>query len=207
MTPDAFQAETHVSRETIHRLQTYEGLLREWQPRVNLVGPSTLDDVWGRHFFDSAQLAPLVPEGAKALADLGSGAGFPGLVLAIMFADRPGFSAKLIESTGKKARFLEEVIKETGAPAEVINGRAEAVAAFAADVVTARACAPLTDLLAYAKRFAKKGAVCLFPKGKTTADELTGAARDWRITYTKVQSRTDASSQILVIRDFTRARP
>lgn len=207
MTPDAFQVETQVSRETIHRLQVYETLLREWQERVNLVGPSTLDDIWGRHFFDSAQLAPLIPEGAQALADLGSGAGFPGLVLAILFADRPGFAAKLIESTGKKARFLEAVIRETGAPAEVVNGRAESVPAFAADVVTARACAPLTDLLAYAKRFAKKGAICLFPKGKTADAELTGAARDWRITYTKVQSRTDASSQILVIRDFTRARP
>jgi 16S rRNA (guanine527-N7)-methyltransferase len=208
VTPDEFQAATGVSRETIHRLLRYEELLREWQKRINLVGPSTLDDIWGRHFFDSAQLLPLIPKTAKTVVDLGSGAGFPGLVLAIALVGRPGLEVRLIEATGKKAQFLEAVVRETDAPAKVVNDRAESLGRWPADVITARACAPLPELLAYAKNFTKKGSICLFPKGKTLEAELTGAARNWRIIYTKVESQTDPSSHILVIRDFApRVRP
>ncbi len=207
MTPSEFQAATQVSRETIHRLERYEALLREWQEKINLVGPATLADIWGRHFFDSAQLTELIPPEAKTFVDLGSGAGFPGVVLAILLSDRPGLKIRLVEATAKKCRFLEEVVSATQAPAEIVNARAEGLPASPADVVTARACAPLVELLAYAKKFTKKGSICLFPKGKTVDVELTGAARVWRINYTKVESRTDPSSTILVIRDFTRVRP
>ena len=201
MTPYEFQTETGVSRETIHRLSRYEELLREWQERVNLVGPATLADVWSRHFFYLAQLLPLIPASARRI-DIGSGAGFPGLVLAILLRERSGLEVRLIEATAKKCRFLEAVAKETGATVNVVNERAEDTLPWPADVITARACAPLPELLAYAKKFRKKGSICLFPKGKTVSAELTGAARAWRIIYTKVQSRTDPSSHILVIRDF-----
>ena len=207
MTPSEFQAATRVSRETIHRLERYEALLREWQEKINLVGPATLCDVWSRHFFDSAQLVDLIPAEAKTIVDLGSGAGFPGLVLAILLRERPGLKVRLIDATTKKCRFLEEVVSATQARAEIVNARAEDLPPSPADVVTARACASLADLLAYAKKFTKKGSICLFPKGKTAEVELTEAARLWRIIYTKVESRTDPSSHILAIRDFTRVRP
>src|SRR5262249_30764441 len=120
-----FAKATGVSRETLMRMKVYVGLLAEWNERHNLVARSTMADVWRRHVWDSAQLKPFIPEDAVSLADLGSGAGFPGLVLAILLRDRPGFRAELFESTGKKAGFLEIAAKAAGVDIEVRNGRIE----------------------------------------------------------------------------------
>lgn len=198
--PVAFAAQTGVSRETIHRLSTYAALLAEWQGRMNLVAPSTLADVWRRHFLDSAQLLPLVPPEATRLIDLGSGAGFPGLVLAVLLAERPGLQVTLIEATQKRARFLEAVIAATGAPAQVLATRIEATPPLRADVVTARACAPLTDLLAYVRRFIAPAGVALLPKGRAAAEELAAAQRVWTFRHDLVKSITDPDSTILVVR-------
>ena len=123
--PEAFADFFVVSRETVDRLAIYERLLRQWQKAVNLVAPSTLGEIWHRHFADSAQLAALVPPTAKNLADLGSGAGFPGLVLAIMLADRAGFRVRLIESGQRKAAFLAEVSRQVGVPVDILPTRIE----------------------------------------------------------------------------------
>lgn len=202
--PDWFQERVHVSRETIHRLERYAALLIEWQARFNLIGPASLPELWTRHFLDSAQLLSLIPPDAKRLIDIGSGAGFPALALAILLMDRPGFEVVLIESTQKKCRFLETVISETGAPARVHCGRAETAALPKADVITARACASLRELLDYAVRFVGRQTVCLFPKGRSFQDELTDACRFWKMRYDLVDSQTDPQSRIIVIRSLTR---
>jgi len=139
--PDA--ALSRVSRETRERLNTYAELLRKWQRSINLVGPKTLDDLWNRHFVDSAQLLPLIPPTARVLVDFGSGAGFPGLVLAILGMAE----VHLIESDQRKATFLREVARATGTPVTVHAKRIEQVTPFPADIVSARALAPLGDLL------------------------------------------------------------
>ena len=152
LTPEAFAAKAAVSRETCERLALHLDLLRRWQQRINLVGRSTLTDPWRRHMLDSAQLAPLLPERAR-VADLGSGAGFPGLVLAIV----RGGPVHLIESDGRKAAFLCEAARVTDAPAEVHASRAEGLA-LAVDVVVARACAPLDRLLSEMAKNAPRNA-------------------------------------------------
>ena len=183
LTPDAFQEVTGVSRETMDRLEAYADLLMRWQPRINLVSKSTLDDLWRRHFLDSAQLVPLIPERIRngEAIDLGSGAGFPGLVLALMM---PLSRVNLVESDGRKAAFLQEVIRITEAPARVAAKRAEDMgAAGARDIglVTARALAPLPDLIRLAQPFAGLETVCLFHKGANWQEELTAAQRRWMV--------------------------
>lgn len=201
-TAEEFGKAFRVSRETLARLEAYAALLTEWQGRFNLIAASTLPLLWHRHMADSAQLAAFVPEAARSLVDLGSGAGFPGLVLAILLAERPGFRAHLIEATGKKASFLEAVVAETGAPATVVNGRAEAVPAFAADVVTARACAKLPQLLTWGRRFAGPQTLGLFPKGRGALDELTVAGQMARLDVHGVPSVTESDAIILIIRSL-----
>lgn len=188
-----FQAAFGVSRETLDRLAAYEALLRKWNPAINLVARSTLDDVWERHFADSAQLFALLPEGTRVLVDLGSGAGFPGLVLAILGVPE----VHLIESDGRKAAFLREVARVTGAPATVHAQRAEQADAPPADAVSARALADLSALLPLAARFLRPGGVCLFPKGRTAADELTRARDSWTMRVEEFPSRTDPSGALL----------
>lgn len=188
-----FQAAFGVSRETLDRLAAYEALLRKWNPAINLVARSTLDDVWERHFADSAQLFALLPAGTQVLVDLGSGAGFPGLVLAILGVPE----VHLIESDGRKAAFLREVARVTGAPATVHAQRAEQADAPPADAVSARALADLSALLPLAVRFLKPGGVCLFPKGRTAADELTRARDSWTMRTEEFPSRTDPSGTLL----------
>jgi 16S rRNA (guanine527-N7)-methyltransferase len=169
-------------------------LLTEWNQRLNLVAESTLPDVWRRHVWDSAQLAPLIPKGAKTIVDLGSGAGFPGLVLAIML----GLSrVHLIESTQKKCCFLEAAIAATGAPAQVHCARAEAVTGLKADVVTARAVAPLERLLPLAYPFFRQGTIGLFLKGRSLNDELTAATKSWHLDAKPLPSRSDPSGFVL----------
>jgi len=201
-TPNEFAAATGVSRETLARLKAYVSLLEEWNARHNLVSAASLADVWRRHVWDSAQLFPLIPVEARSLVDLGSGAGFPGLVLAAMARERTGFRTVLYESIGKKCRFLEAAAERMGLPVEVRNVRMEEVVPEAFDVVTARACAPLAKLLAYAQPFQGPATVNLFLKGQSVEVELTEAHKSWRMKLTRSESRTDPSGVILEIREL-----
>jgi 16S rRNA (guanine527-N7)-methyltransferase len=173
---DAFAREFGVSRETTKRIEAHRRLLAEWSERMNLVGPKELDQFWSRHARDSAQLLTLAP-GAKRWVDLGSGAGFPGLIIAAMLAGAPGGEVHLVESNSKKARFLDAVINEAGLPARVSNQRIEEFGSGAGgyDVVTARALAPLPRLIAYANPLLARGAVGLFHKGADVDAELAAA--------------------------------
>ena len=196
----AFADATGVSRETRDRLAAYEATLRKWQPRINLVGPSTLPDAWRRHFLDSAQLLPLLPEGARVLVDLGSGAGFPGLVLAVLGVPE----VHLIESDSRKCAFLREAARAAGARVTVHNTRIEAAPAMDADVVTARALAPLTELLGWAHRFIGTRGVGLFPKGQSVEEELTATTKFWKMRTERFDSRTDPTGTILRVSGIDR---
>ncbi|HXZ00560.1 MAG TPA: 16S rRNA (guanine(527)-N(7))-methyltransferase RsmG [Stellaceae bacterium] len=191
---------TGVSRETLDRLAKYVELLNSWTRRINLVGRDTLGDVWRRHILDSAQLFPLIPREARKLVDLGSGAGLPGLVLAIMGVPE----VHLIESDGRKAAFLREALRITGAPAVLHAQRIDRVPGFAADVVTARALAPLPELLAISERFLGPHTICLFLKGRKIEEELTEAAKTWHIRENRQPSLTDPSGCILRLEAIAR---
>lgn len=196
----AFAAEAGVSRETCERLAVYGEVLRRWQAKINLVGPSTLADVWRRHFLDSAQLHPLLPESAGVLVDLGSGAGFPGLVLAVLGVPE----VHLVESDTRKAAFLREAARAAGANVTVHAKRIEMVTGVNADVVTARALAPLTDLLAWTHPFVGSRGVAVFPKGQNVGAELDEAAKSWAFAVERLPSRTDPSGTILRVRGIAR---
>lgn len=198
LAPERFAEEAGVPRETLDRLRVYAELLAKWNPRINLVAASTLADVWRRHMLDSAQLLPLVPPGARRLADFGSGGGFPGLVLAICGAP----DVQLVESDQRKAAFLREVARATGAPVAVHAVRAEALAPLGADVVTARALAPLDRLLAWTVPHLAPGGVALFPKGARSEAELTAAAALWKMRADRIPSRTDPAGAIVRIQDI-----
>lgn len=200
LTPEEFQKDTGVSRETLDRLRLYGELLVKWQKTINLVGPSTLPDLWCRHFLDSAQLFPLLPESARVLVDFGSGAGFPGLVLAILGIPE----VHLIESDQRKCAFLREAARQTQAPVTVHAKRIEAVAPFAADVITSRALAPLAQLLDMAQPFLTPQTLCLFPKGQNVEAELTEAHKIWNMQVTRVPSRSDADATILRLSEVRR---
>jgi 16S rRNA (guanine527-N7)-methyltransferase len=199
---------TPVSRETERRLDRFVALLLDWQRHTNLIGSSSEPILWTRHIADSLQLFDLAPE-AKIWADLGSGAGFPGLVIACALAHTAGVEVHLIESIGKKAAFLREAVAATGVPA-VVHG--ERIADFAThlppriDVVTARALAPLSKLLTAAHPLLKTGTIGLFPKGQDVAAELTDAAKYWKIQSRLVSSRTDPKAKILVVQELTPRR-
>ncbi len=189
-----------VSRETIERLAVYLELLARWQVTVNLVGGSTLADPWRRHVLDSGQLWRFWPRGARRLVDLGSGAGLPGLVLAILGAPE----AHLIESDRRKAAFLREAARATGTGVTVHACRIEAAPPLEAEVVTARALAPLSALIGLAQRFIGPAGQCLFLKGRAVADELVEARRYWRMTIETHPSLTDPESSILLLREIAR---
>ncbi len=203
--PEDFAARTGVSRETLARLKAYVGLLEDWNAQHNLVSKASLEDVWRRHVWDSAQLAPFVPASAKTLADLGSGAGFPGLVLAELLRGRVKVS--LFEATGKKAEFLRAAAARIGLDVEVRNERIEAARLPPFDVVTARALAPLDKLLGYAQPLADRRTVCLFLKGQSLASELTEARKSWRMKALQHQSATDPSGVILEVRELAHVQP
>jgi len=199
--PDEFAAAASVSRETLDRLKRHAELLADWNARHNLVSDRSLAEVWKRHFWDSAQIIDLVPAGAKTLVDLGSGAGFPGLVLATL---RPELRITLIEATRKKYDFLKVVAGELGLKADIRNERIEEVAPEPFDVITARACAPLSQLLSYAQRFWARGSRALLHKGQNLASELTEAHKSWKIQVEQHSSRSDPSGIILEIRELQR---
>jgi 16S rRNA (guanine527-N7)-methyltransferase len=194
----------NVSRESLDRLQAYADLLSKWQKRINLIGASTADQIWSRHIADALQLIPLLGSSPDRTADLGSGAGIPGLVLAIA---RP-LEAHLFESNLKKAAFLREAARVTGAKVFVHAVRVETAGGLAreieARVVTARALAPLERLLAYAAPFLERGAVGLFHKGQDVDAELTEATKSWRLTFTKHPSMIDSRGCILEVKEAHR---
>jgi 16S rRNA (guanine527-N7)-methyltransferase len=202
--PAELAAEFAVSRETIKKLERLAALLQHWQKTIKLIGTASLAKLWRRHVLDSAQLAPLVPKDARILVDLGSGGGFPGLVLAIMLAGRPGFRAHLIESDKRKAAFLATAIGELGLSAEVHAVRIEFAPPIRADVITARACAPLPELLGYAARFWGPGTLGLFHKGADVQRELTEARESWTFDAQFAPSRSDPSGTILMVRALER---
>lgn len=187
----------NVSRETLERLAAHVALLEKWQTRINLVSAASLGDVWDRHVADSAQLWPLIPEGAKILTDLGSGAGFPGLVLGVLGRDRPGFMAHLIESDQRKSAFLREAIRVTGAAATVHTARIEALDPWPSDVVTARALAPLEKLLPLAAPFMAADGMALFLKGRSAKSELTAARERGTFNAELIPSHTDRDGAVI----------
>jgi 16S rRNA (guanine527-N7)-methyltransferase len=204
--PEEFAVASGVSRETLARLKAYVSLLTEWNARHNLVSGASLNDVWKRHIWDSAQLAPRLPPDAKRLIDLGSGAGFPALVLAAMFREKPDVRVVLTESTTKKCHFLEAAAERMELKVEVRNARIEDAGREPFDVITARACAPLEKLLGYAQPFQGKDTVCLFLKGQSIDVELTQARKSWNIKAIRHESRSDPSGVILEVREFKNVR-
>lgn len=200
LTPEEFLRQTGVSRETLDRLQAYADLLVKWQNSINLVGRSTLGDVWRRHMLDSAQLFPLLPKGTRTLVDFGSGAGFPALVLAILGVPE----VHLIESDVRKGAFLREVARVTATPVVVHSRRIEAMEPFAADVITARALAPVAQLLDFATPFLGPTTCCLFLKGQNVEAELTEAHKMWNISVERHPSRTEPAATILRLSEVRR---
>lgn len=200
--PDDFAAAFAVSRETVARLEAYAELLRRWQSAVNLVAPNTLDDVWHRHFADSAQLVPLAPQ-ARLWLDLGSGAGFPGLVIAVLLANHNGVMVHLVESNARKCAFLAEVARATGAPVDIHNVRIESLkgdtTVAAPDIITARALASLDTLLDYAHPFFGPATRALFLKGRAAVDEVAQARRRWSFEASLTPSRTDREGRIVAV--------
>jgi 16S rRNA (guanine527-N7)-methyltransferase len=201
LTAEQFAARVDVSRETLLRLQAYVDLLIAWNPRINLVGPRTLDDIWRRHILDSAQLRPLVPAQTRSLVDLGSGAGLPGLILAIIGVSQ----VHLIESDSRKCAFLREAARVTGTTIVLHPRRFEEVRDLRADVVTARACAALPKLLDHAERFIDRHSILLFLKGQNLGEELTEARKVWNMREMLHPSASDPSGTILHLEEVARA--
>jgi 16S rRNA (guanine527-N7)-methyltransferase len=200
---------TPVSRETEARLDRYVALLEEWQAKTNLVSPSTLPNLWTRHIADSLQLLALAPS-AKIWADLGSGGGFPGLVLACAMAEVSGAMVHLVERNAKKAAFLREALRVTGSPGTVhladIEDNVDSIVGRV-DCVTARAVAPLHQLLGFAEPLVRQGAKALFPKGQDVEAELTEATKYWIIRPHLHSSRTGGHGWIVELDEIERRGP
>ncbi|MEX2647869.1 MAG: 16S rRNA (guanine(527)-N(7))-methyltransferase RsmG [Alphaproteobacteria bacterium] len=188
----------NVSRETLDRLEAFIDVLLTWQTRINLIGCGTIPDVWRRHVLDSAQLMPLIAPTSRRLVDVGSGAGFPGLVLAILGAQ----GVELVEASQKTCAFLAEAVRVTGAEATIVCARSEALPRAPADTVTARAVAPLPRLIELVRPLIGPGTRCLFLKGASVETELTKTHKMWKMAATTVPSRTDPGGRIVVIEDL-----
>jgi len=189
---------TGASAETADRLAAYLALLEKWQRRINLVGSGSMEDPWRRHILDSAQLLPLIPAASPSVVDLGTGAGFPGVVVAIMGDAR----VHLVESNARKCAFLSEVLRITETKATIHHKRIEEVASLAVDVVTARGCANLLTLLDYAKPLLAPSGICLFLKGKSVEAELTESQKKWRMQTQRITSRSDPAGVVLKLSDI-----
>jgi 16S rRNA (guanine527-N7)-methyltransferase len=201
LTAAGFQEETGVSRETLARLEAYVELLAAWNRRINLVGPRTIGDVWRRHILDSAQLFPMIPPRARVLLDIGSGAGLPGLVLAILGVAE----VHLVEADQRKCAFLREAARITATAVQIHPQRLEECRPFRADVITARAFAPLKSLLDQVEDFIDTHSILLIPKGQTVGEELTEAAKAWNMRVASQQSVSDPSGTVLRLEQVTRA--
>ena len=189
-----------VSRETLAQLEAYAELLTRWSARINLVGRDTIADIWRRHILDSAQLRAFVWDRARSVIDLGSGAGLPGLVLAILGV--PG--VELVEADSRKCAFLREAVRITETGATIRPCRIEAVPRHPVDIVTARACAPLDRLLGLAEPFLSPDSECLFLKGERVEEELTLARKHWTMTPSLHQSRSDPRGVVLRLQQVAR---
>ncbi|WP_114966982.1 16S rRNA (guanine(527)-N(7))-methyltransferase RsmG [Alkalilacustris brevis] len=195
----------NVSRETVVRLEAYADLLRKWTRAINLISAKTADSLWERHIMDSAQLFLLLPPGARTWLDLGSGGGLPGLVVAIIAHEKaPDLHVTLVESDARKAAFLRTAAKGAGVDVGIEVARAESLSPMAADVVSARALAPLPDLLGLAERHLAPGGRAILPKGRNYANEIAAALETWRFSVQKYPSRTDPDSVILSIEGLSR---
>jgi len=199
--PERFQADFGVTPDEIRKLEIYEALLRKWQKAVNLVARDSLEAIWHRHFADSAQLLSFIPPGSKCL-DFGSGAGFPGMVIALLRAPR-GTRMHLVESNARKCAFLREVARQTGTAVEIHNARVEEIAAqgtvTTVDVVMARGVAPLAMLLEWSQPFFGAATVGLFPKGRRSDDEIAEARKAWTFELRAHQSVTEPGGKVLEI--------
>lgn len=193
LTPDGFAGAQNVSRETLERLRAYVDLLTRWQARINLVSAASLADVWRRHVLDSAQLYPMIEPKAVRLYDLGSGAGFPGLVLAILGVG----DVHLVESDRRKIEFLREAARITGTKITLQPVRAQTLSPGDGDFVTARGCASLVELLDLAKPLLKPNGNCLFLKGAGLQTELTDARKRWTMRINELESITDPTGVIV----------
>jgi 16S rRNA (guanine527-N7)-methyltransferase len=201
---ESFAEATGASSSTIDGLQTYLDMLADWNSRMNLVGPSALASFWLRHAYDSAQLLTFAPS-ATVWADLGSGAGLPGVVLAILLKDRPGAHVHLVESMVKRTRFLAEVKAVLDLPVTIHNRRAEDVTPpKGLEVVTARACAPLSRLLSFAYPYMRAGATGLFLKGRDVEHELTQARLAWQFDAQLHISHSDPSGRVIELQKVSR---
>lgn len=196
----AVQDRLHLADEALLRLEAFVDILRKWQLKTNLVSKAGMADVWCRHILDSAQLHSLVPGKSRIIVDLGSGAGFPGMILAIV----GGYHVHLIESDTRKCSFLREANRITAAGATIHNTRIERIPPFRADVVTARALAPLCQLLSFASPFLTGESVCLFLKGGKADGELTKSLKNWTMQVSRTQSLSDPSGEILLLKDIAR---
>jgi 16S rRNA (guanine527-N7)-methyltransferase len=200
---DDFRRLTGVSRETAAKMEAYSDLLERWQRRINLVSAASLADRWRRHFLDAAQLAPLIPGPPRRIADIGSGAGFPGLVLALMGLG----PVDLIESDGRKCAFLSEAVRITGAPARVVHSRAEKVRlGVPTEVVTARGFGPVERILAAAAPIAGPATIYLLPRGRNASERLTGSSKDINMRTERYASITEPGGVILRITEVRSGR-
>ena len=196
-----------VSRETFAALQSFAALVRRWNPAINLVSKSSLADLWPRHIADSAQIFSFIPANARNLADLGSGGGFPGIVLAILAKDlMPELRVTLVESDLRKATFLRQAAQALDLQVTVISERIESFTPLNVEVLCARALAPLSELLMFADKHLQAGGVAIFPKGVRYAEELAKAQADWAFDVDTQPSLSEAEAAILVIRNIHRAR-
>lgn len=204
MSADVF-LRTDVSRETLERLWIYEELLKKWNPRINMVARSTIGDVWQRHITDSAQILKHATLSADSWVDLGTGGGFPGIVVAIVAHEiRPGIRVTCLESDTRKATFLRTVLRETGISAKILMDRIEKASPQQADIVSARALAPLSQLLAYAQRHLKPSGEALFQKGAEHEREIQEALETWSFQVDKIPSTTNPDAVILRIGEIER---
>lgn len=199
-----FQAKTGATEAQMADLEAFRLRLTEANAVMNLVGPDSLPDFWNRHAWDSAQLLAHAPE-ARTWADLGAGAGFPGVVLTILLKGRAGAHVWLIDSLGKRCRFLQDIVDVLELPAKVLNGRAEAQA-VTCDIVTARALAPMERLLGYAQPYFERGAQGLFLKGEKAESELIEARKSWHFDADLAPSQSDPRGRIVTIRSLRRVR-
>lgn len=198
--------ELGVSRETISALERLEALVQRWTATINLISRATLPELWTRHILDSAQLFQLAPPASLRWVDLGSGAGFPGLVIAIIARELlPELRVSLIESDTRKATFLRQAVRDLGLSCRVIHQRIELAESQHADVLSARALTSLAGLLSYAERHLSDGGVAIFPKGERRKDEIAEARATWIFDADSIASMTDEHAAILVIRNCRRA--
>jgi 16S rRNA (guanine527-N7)-methyltransferase len=201
LSPEDFCQQIGISQAQLDRFSIYAELLERWQKRINLVGPSTLPDLWRRHFLDSAQLLPLIPPGTNSIADIGSGAGFPGLVLALLGAP----DVHLIESDQRKMAFLREAARATETAVTLHPARAESLD-LKVDLVTARAFTSLDGLLDHAEKLLRPGGKGLFLKGRNLDHELTEAAKNWNMEVERIPSSTDPDAFIVKVGAIHRGR-